>query len=75
MINKASLILALSLITCMVSCEKDYIEDERCAIPSGGVIGGWEEPKDSTVNQKPDTTSIIIEVTQWGDTIVHEIKM
>lgn len=71
--NKASLILALSLITCMVSCEKDYIEDD-CTIPTGGTIGGWED-NDSTVVPKNEDGNFVIEVTEWGDTIVHTILL
>lgn len=73
--NKLSYILTLSLIACTISCEKDDFEDERCSVPSGGIIGGWEEPRDSSIVQKNDTTEFIIEVTEWGDTIVHEIKL
>lgn len=64
-------LLILSVSLCLASCEKDFVYDEDCLINNGsGNIGGWENPKDTTVVSKDSVSNeFIVEVNEWGDTI------
>lgn len=68
-------ILIASLL--LLSCENDWDDVNPCTCNNGGQIGGWGDEQKDTVQQKPDTipSQIIITVTEWGDTIVHEIRL
>ena len=64
-----------AVLACLLSCEKDFVEDGRCTIDNGhGDIDRWEQPMDTAVVQSPDTVGgvFIIDVNEWGDTITME---
>ena len=64
--------LVLMTSLAILSCEDDYY-DRECTCPHGGVIGGWEEPDDTTsVNQK-DTTGGFESLWRIGATQKHTI--
>ena len=58
----------------LASCEKDFIEDVECK-PTGNGIGGWNGGDSTDVETPKDTAppSFHIELTEWGDTIYHDI--
>ena len=67
------LVLMASLAS--TSCEDDYYYRE-CTCPQGGVIGGWEEPDDTTsVNQKDTTGGFEISLENWGNSETHDIPL
>ena len=72
MIRLPTAFVLLLIATSFISCEPDYPLDEVCTC--GGEIGGWDEPNDTTITQKKDTTGgFDVSVTQWGDTLTQDI--
>lgn len=68
-------ILVIFISTTSTSCEHEY-EDTECTCPQGGVIGGWEEPDDTTVvNQKDTTGGFEVSLEDWGNTETHDISI
>lgn len=70
-------IIMLQAILCLASCEKDFVYDDDCETNRGsGSIGGWENPRDTTITSPKDTTSgsFVVDVNEWGDTIYRKIK-
>ena len=68
----------MSPILCMMSCERDFIEDDECITSNGGnSIGGWESEDSMDVNEKIDTVKqgFDIKVDEWGDTLTKVIKL
>ena len=69
-------IMLIQAILCFVSCEKDFVYDDDCETNRGsGSIGGWENPKDTTITSPEDTLSgnFVVDVNEWGDTIYRKI--
>ena len=67
--------LMLMASLAILSCEDDYY-DRECTCPHGGVIGGWEEPDDTTsVNQKDTTGGFEISLENWGNSETHDIPL
>lgn len=70
-------IMLIQAILCFVSCEKDFVYDDDCEMNRGyGSIGGWENPKDTTITSPKDTITggFAVDVNEWGDTIYRKIK-
>ena len=71
----AFLLLTLLVLMSSISCD-DYYEDNECTCPHGGVIGGWEEPDDTTSVSKNDTTGgFEVTLEEWGNTETHDISI
>ena len=69
------LLLVIIISTTSTSCEHEY-EDTECTCPQGGVIGGWEEPSDTTVVNKKDTTGgFEVSLEDWRNTETHDISI
>ena len=67
-----ALLMAVSLV--VSSCDKEWPEEPLCTC--GGEIGGWDDPKDTTIVHRSDTTGgFDVSVSQWGDTITHDIYL
>ena len=65
------LILALSMS--FPSCEE---HDYECTCPQVSVIGGWDEPDDTTsVEQKDTTGGFEISVENWDNPETHDISI
>ena len=73
--NSVLFMLFLFFSMTVVSCCDDY-EDAMCTCPHGGVIGGWEEPDDTTsVHQNDTTGGFEITLEDWGNTETHDISI
>ena len=67
--------LVLMASLAILSCEDDYY-DRECTCSHGGVIGGWEDPDDTTsVNQKDTTGGFDISLENWGNSETHDIPL
>lgn len=68
------LLITSSFSLFFLSCEKDFIEDEDCITESpGSPVEGWDNDKDTTIHQKPDSINggFDISVDEWNDTLEY----
>lgn len=76
MIRLPVLSLLVLLVSMTVLACEDYPDDYECTCPHGGVIGGWDEPDDTTsVNHKDTTGGFSISVDNWNETETHDIPL
>lgn len=69
------LLALLVSITTITSCD-DFDEEALCTCPHGGVIGGWEEPDDTTTVHRNDTTGgFEVTLEDWGNSETHDISL
>lgn len=67
--------LVLMASMAFLSCEDDY-DDYECTCTHGGVIGGWDNPNDTTtVNQKYSTGGFEVTLENWTNSETHDIDL
>ena len=67
--------LVLMASMAFLSCEDDY-DDYECTCTHGGVIGGRDNPNDTTtVNQKDSTGGFEVTLENWTNSETHDIDL
>ena len=67
--------MVLIVSMAFTSCEVEYY-DRECTCSCGGVIGGWEEPDDTTsINQKDTTGGFKISLENWGESETYDTPL
>ncbi len=73
--KKLPLVLAMLLALCVVvSCDEEWPEEPLCTC--GGNIGGWENPKDTSVIEHGDSTGgFCVDISSWDSIETHDIYL